>query len=86
MSHPPHLPSRQRDKAHNELLLKGIFITLIGLGLLLGPGFMAASEMRAIVTESYLVGWFALVLGGVFITQYAVRRWKERQTQKRHER
>jgi uncharacterized membrane protein HdeD (DUF308 family) len=76
MAHPPHLPSRQRDRS-NELLFKGIFIALIGLILLLAPSFMAASELRTIVAQSYLVGWFALVLGGVFITQYAVRRWKQ---------
>ena len=75
MAHPPHLPSRQHDKA-NELLFKGIVIALIGLLLLLAPSFMAASELRTIVAQSYLVGWFALLLGGVFITQYAVRRWK----------
>ena len=75
MAHPPHLPSRQRDQA-NELLFKGIFIALIGLLLLLAPSFMAASELRTIVAQSYLVGWFALVLGTVFIVQYAVRRWK----------
>lgn len=79
MAHPPHLPSRQRDKARNELLLKGIFIAFIGLFVLVAPAFMAATEMRAIVTQSYLVGWFALLLGGVFIVQFAVRRWKERQ-------
>lgn len=80
MTHPPHRPSRQHDQAPSELLLKGIFIALIGLALLLAPRYMAATEMRAIVAESYLVGWFALLLGGVFITQYAVRRWKNSQT------
>lgn len=80
MAHPSHLPSRQRDKAPNELLLKGIFIALIGLFVLVAPAFMAATELRGIIAESYLVGWFALLLGGVFITQYAVRRWKDSQT------
>lgn len=80
MTHPSRRPSHQRDKANNELLLKGIFIALIGLVLLLAPSFMAATELRAIVAESYLVGWFALLLGGVFIVQYAVRRWKQGRT------
>lgn len=76
MTHPPHLPSRQRDKAPSELLFKGIFIALIGLAVLLAPSYMAATELRAIVADAYLVGWFALLLGGVFIVQYAVRRIK----------
>lgn len=75
-----HRPSRQRDLPPSDLLFKGIFITLIGLALLLAPRFMAATELRAIVADSYLVGWFALLLGAVFITQYAVRRRKNSQT------
>jgi uncharacterized membrane protein HdeD (DUF308 family) len=79
MAHPPHLPSRQRDKPNSERLLKGIFIALIGLVVLLAPSFMAATELRNVLASSYLVGWFALLLGGVFITQYLVRRWKDSQ-------
>jgi uncharacterized membrane protein HdeD (DUF308 family) len=86
MTSPPHRPSRQRDQAPSELLLKGIFIALIGLALLLAPRFMAATELRAIVAESYLVGWFALLLGAVFITQYAVRRLKDKPAHGRDER
>jgi len=69
-----HLPSRQRDKALNELLLKGIFIALIGLILLLAPSFMAASEVRTIVAGSSLVAWFAFVLGCALIGRYLLRR------------
>ena len=74
MSTSNHLPSRQRDKALNELLLKGIFIALIGLVLLLAPSLMAASEVRALVAGSSLVAWFALVLGCALIGRYLVRR------------
>jgi hypothetical protein len=74
MAHPKHLPSHQRDKAHNDLLVKGIFIALIGLVLLLAPSFMAASELRTIVAGSSLVAWFALVLGLALIVRYALRR------------
>jgi uncharacterized membrane protein HdeD (DUF308 family) len=80
MAHPPHLPSRQRDKRINERLVKGIFIALIGLVVLLAPSFMAATELRNVVASSYLVGWFALLLGGVFIAQDLVRRWKDSRT------
>jgi hypothetical protein len=79
MTRPPHLPSRQRDQDLHERLLKGIFIALIGLAVLLAPSFMAATELRAVVADAYLVGWFALLLGGVFIAQGAARRWKDRQ-------
>jgi hypothetical protein len=57
-----------------ELLYKGVFIALIGLGVLLSPQFMSASALRDIVSASSLVGWFALVLGGSFIVQYVRRR------------
>jgi hypothetical protein len=74
MDTPGHLPSRQRDKALDELLLKGIFIALIGLILLLAPSFMAAGEVRAIVASSSLVAWFAFVLGCALIGRYLLRR------------
>ncbi len=75
----PNTSPAQRGKANSELLQKGVLIALIGLAVLIAPAFMAATEMRAIVTSSYLVGWFALLLGGVFIAQHAARRWKDRQ-------
>ncbi len=57
-----------------ELLYKGVFIALIGVGVLLSPKFMSASAMRDMVSASTLVGWFALVLGGGFLVQYLLRR------------
>ena len=74
MGIPNHLPSRQRDKALSEVLLKGIFIALIGLVLLLAPSFMAAGEVRTLVAGSSVVAWFALVLGCALIGRYLVRR------------
>lgn len=79
MPYQPDSPARKRRQASRELLQKGSFIALIGLAVLLAPTFMAATELRAIVASSYLVGWFALLLGAVFIAQYAVRRWKDSQ-------
>jgi hypothetical protein len=57
-----------------ELLYKGVFIALIGAGVLLFPQSMSASALRDMVSASSLVGWFGLVLGGGFILQYALRR------------
>lgn len=64
-------------QAGRELLYKGVFIALIGAGVLLAPRFMSASAMRDMVSASSLVGWFALVLGVGFIIQYTLRRRAE---------
>lgn len=61
-------------KANNELLLKGILCSLIGLGVLLSPYFITSPGMQGIVANASLVGWFALVLGLAFIGVYARRR------------
>lgn len=69
----------QADKARNhELLFKGIVIGLMGLGVLLAPGFMAPGEMREMIAQSHWVGWFALLLGGVFTTQSLARLFRSR--------
>ncbi|HCY17104.1 MAG TPA: hypothetical protein DHV21_14215 [Curvibacter sp.] len=74
MAHPPRIPSRQRDKNTNDLLIKGIVIALIGLAVLLAPYFSKSPELQTILAGSALVGWFALVLGVAFIVQYVLRR------------
>jgi uncharacterized membrane protein HdeD (DUF308 family) len=66
-----------RMKKETDLLIKGLLIAGLGLCILIGPLFMADPAFRSIVTDSYLVGWFALLLGGVFIAQYCARRWKQ---------
>ncbi len=63
---------------NNELLIKGISIVLIGLVVLLLPRFMGAGEMRDMIEQSHWVGWFALLLGGVFTTQSLVRLFRSR--------
>ena len=63
-----------RNKANNELLIKGILCVLIGLGVLLSPYYITSPGMQGIVANSALVGWFALVLGLAFVGMYARRR------------
>lgn len=62
-------------KANTDLLYKGALCTLIGLAVLIFPAFMPDGGMRATIAGASLVGWFAVVLGGVFLTQYSLRRW-----------
>lgn len=72
---PPSSPhTRQATKANNELLQKGILLGFIGLAVLIGPTFMAASSLRDVVASSAVVGWFSLVLGGGFVVLYGLRR------------
>ena len=66
-----------RRKADNELALKGVLCTLIGLGVLISPYFITSPGMQGIVSKSTPVGWFALVLGIAFLGVYARRRLAE---------
>ena len=66
-----------RRKADNELALRGVLCTLIGLGVLVSPYFITSPGMQGIVAKSSLVGWFALVLGIAFLGLYARRRLSE---------
>lgn len=72
-------PTRQaapfNTKANNELLFKGVMLAVIGLAVLISPGFISAPDMRATVAGAALVGWFALILGAAFIAQSLARRW-----------
>ena len=68
--------SRQSDsKVHNEVLFKAVLLVLIGLGVLLSPYFITSPGMQGIVAKAAAVGWFALVLGGGFMTVYLRRRF-----------
>ncbi|MBI3533426.1 MAG: hypothetical protein HY068_13335 [Burkholderiales bacterium] len=74
MAHPPRIPSSQRDKNANDLLIKGIVVALIGLAVLLAPYLSKSPEMQTLLAGSALIGWFALVLGIAFIVQHLLRR------------
>jgi uncharacterized membrane protein HdeD (DUF308 family) len=66
--------AQAQTKANNELMIKGLLCTLIGLGVLISPYFITSPGMQNIVAKSVLVGWFALVLGLAFIGLYLRRR------------
>ena len=80
LSQPPTpKPVKKIDlKADNELAIKGILCTLIGLGVVVSPYFITSPGMQGIVASSAVIGWFALVLGLAFMGVYARRRMKRR--------
>jgi uncharacterized membrane protein HdeD (DUF308 family) len=67
-------PSAPHTKGNNELLQRGILCALIGLAVLISPSFIKSPGMQHIVGSSYLVGWFALILGGALVARYVWRR------------
>ena len=72
------LPSApQKSKARNEILIKGMTIALIGVIILLVPIFKPQSGIGQLFAQSYLVGWFALVLGLAFVGQYLLARFRK---------
>jgi len=58
-----------RAKANRDLFQKGVLVAFIGLAVLFAPNYMRSPEMRVIVANSYLVGWFALLLGIALVGQ-----------------
>jgi hypothetical protein len=62
------------SKANNQLLLKGMLFTLIGLGMGVSPRFITSPELYGMVTTAALVGWGVLALGCALIGWYAWRR------------
>ncbi len=67
-------PFEKRHKSDKDVLFKGILCVLIGLGVLVSPHFMGASGMRDMVAGAWLVGWFSLGLGVVFVVRFFTRR------------
>lgn len=63
-------------KARKDLLIKGIFLCLLGLAVLVGPVFIRSPGLTEAVGGSAVVGWFSLVLGIAFLAQWALRRNK----------
>ena len=67
------MPSSDPRKQDSELLLKGVICTLIGAIILLAPHVARSPDVRELMAQVYLAGWFALVLGGAFVL-----RWRRR--------
>ena len=67
-------PYAKRQNAATDQLIRGLFCALLGLGILVAPHFMAAGGVRDMLAGSWLVGWFALGLGLVFIARYLRQR------------
>jgi uncharacterized membrane protein HdeD (DUF308 family) len=69
---------KKLTRANHDLLQKGILITIIGLAVLLAPYFVRSPELKSIVANSALVGWFSLVLGLALLVRYVVQRRTDR--------
>ena len=72
------MPSSDPRKQDSELLLKGVICTLIGAIILLAPYVARSPDVRELMAQVYLAGWFALVLGCAFLLRYGLRRWRAR--------
>ena len=73
------LPSApQKPKSRNEILIKGLTCTLIGLIILITPYVKPGGGISQLLAQSSPVGWFALVLGLALMVQALVRRSKQR--------
>ena len=79
---PNKVKSRQTDiqadaqaqsQANSVLLFKGIFYALIGISVLLAPGFITTPKWHDIAAKASLAGWFAVVLGVAFGFLYLKR-------------
>lgn len=72
----PQKPGASR-KSRNEILIKGMTIALIGLIILVAPLIKPESGIGQLFAQSYLVGWFALILGLAFIVQFLLGKRKK---------
>ena len=57
-----------------DLLIRGLLLCFIGLVVLVSPMVIRAPGFAEAVGRSSVVGWFALVLGIVFVVQWLARR------------
>ena len=67
-------PYKKRSRSDGDVLFRGILCVLIGLGVLVSPHFMGASGLRDMVAGAWLVGWFSLGLGLMFVVQFFSRK------------
>ena len=71
------------QKLDQDLLFKGLVITLIGAIVLLGPYFARSPSVAELLAGARVVGWFALVLGLALLGRYGLRRRTHRQSEPR---
>ena len=67
-------PYGKRQNAATDQLIRGLFCALLGLGILVAPHFMGAGGLRDMLAGSWLVGWFALGLGLMFVVRFFSRK------------
>ena len=72
------MPSSDPRKQDSELLLKGVICALIGAIILLAPYVARSPDVRELMAQVYLAGWFALVLGCAFLVRWGLLRWRKR--------
>ncbi|QHI96624.1 hypothetical protein GT347_00585 [Xylophilus rhododendri] len=61
-----------------NFLFRGIACIVIGLAVLLAPGFLKSPGLQEAVGGSSLVGWFAVVLGVALVAVHLLRRPRKR--------
>jgi hypothetical protein len=81
MTPPP--PQKPPHKTDQDLLVKGVAISLIGVVILLGPYFARSPTVQELLNGGLVVGWFALVLGMALLGRYGLRRRARGQSQPR---
>ena len=71
-----------RKILNNDMLVRGVILTMIGLILIIAPHFMSPSDTRDLFRHAQVPAWFALVLGLAFIGQYARKVQRDKQQEK----
>lgn len=59
---------------NDQMLLRGVACTVIGVAVLLGPYVLRSPAWRDMVAGAQTVGWFALVLGVAMVAVALLRR------------
>ena len=68
------MPDNARPtRSGTDLLLRGLLCAFIGAVVLLSPPYLSSPGLRSAIAGSWLVGWFAVVLGGVLAAKGALR-------------
>ena len=71
---PPAPVRRAPTQGDKDLLFKGVTCALIGVVVLLAPFIARAPDVRQLMAQGAVAGWFALVLGLALLARYGWRR------------